>query len=281
MSQFDINDLNKRASDDTEANYSKVTGPDHAQPGERFTVRGAQKGAMGERIRGALVGPQTASIVAATVLLGIGAAYIGNSFMDNVTYGSRALSTYDEVKAPASSLSKMGDMNFGELVGSGYVDLASSQPVGNDWSGVTFTGKDGLMEAADLKRPEVLGAIKETLAREKMETLITAIQVDWAVIRDRADDKGYGLDDYVKIATEGTIEEARAWSATNFSEEIGKRYDILPDASADKSAEAPSGKVTSSHVISEMRALQAASRHEPASEPEPERAVEDDSPRPD
>lgn len=286
MSDFNIDDLNRKAAKDADVNYNKAVGEGKSTPLDRIAVSGAQKGSFGESLREKLIGPSTGRLVVAAALALGGGAYVINEISTGFSKGARSLDSYESVQVQANAENKLAGASFSELTGEGYIDMNSPMPSNGNWDKVKFTGKDGLSSAADIQNPEVAKVVSSLIMETRAATMADAIAIDWSVSRDAAEAKGYGLEDYVTIASEGSLQHARAWANADFSEEIASEYGVTPDpvdARAEVAAPDAADQVVANDGqapnIATIRALQAAHRAEMEAEAEPEIENEDDGPR--
>lgn len=105
--------------------------------------------------------------------------------------------------APSASFDR-----FGAFVDQGYVSPASDAPDGDDWSKVTFTGKDGILSADDIT-PDMMRRADLAAVQAQADT----IYLDYIAHMEILFNNSVGMDDFVRSTLNNGREETLMMTA--------------------------------------------------------------------
>ena len=252
MAGFDIKGISEKAAREADKTWNRTVGPNESNPEDRVSVGGDQPSDR-ERFLRSLVTNRTRRAIAGLMIapFAVSAIYVGAK--DFKTGGTRDLDSYeisDEiVKAPSVNTTVRG-VSYMEMLETGYVKAGPKLPEDPEWTGITFTGKNGVTGIRDLDDASKLAAVRADVKEARLDTLANSIAIDWAVFSRTAEDKGYDLNDYIRVVARSSIFEARQWGSDGFPDDVARKYGAAPGPVA----ETPAGQENlTSEILGQLK----------------------------
>lgn len=79
---------------------------------------------------------------------------------------------------------------------------------------------------SDLDNPAILETVRKDVMAAKLDTLATSISIDWSIHQKKAESLGYDINDYIRVAANGSLDEARTWARSGFDAQFGRSFGV-------------------------------------------------------